>query len=59
MKYGDHEYNQLLKKIFHSPTDIDNDSRLSRNDLTTVLSMVTDGTLKEAEISEIIDKVGR
>ena len=46
-----------LIKTSNLPSDIDNDSKLSREDLKKVLSMITDNTLKEEEKSEIIDKV--
>jgi len=37
--------------------DIDGDSKLNRDDLKVVLSMITDSTLEEDEKSKIIDKV--
>lgn len=37
--------------------DIDFDTKLSRNDLSTVLSMITDDTLRQEEKEEIVDKV--
>jgi len=37
--------------------DIDGDSKLNRDDLKVVLTMITDSTLEEDEKSKIIDKV--
>ena len=49
-------YNHLINTS-NLLSDIDNDSKLSRDDLKIVLSMITDNTLQEEEKSEIIDKV--
>ena len=37
--------------------DMDNDSKLGRNDLLTVLDRITDSSLENSERNEIIDKV--
>ena len=47
----------LKQQLYLLVLDFDNDSRLGRNDLMTVLGLITDGSLEESEKMDIVDKV--